>query len=173
MAKTGIPKLFKSYSEIESRENFNSACRITPDNVASLIGPYTFPEKEKCQVDRPVKGYCGNPHNNGWLGLTKDGKEALIGSNCAANHFDADENFVLEQRRINREISISDSLDTLNNLLSNRGELDKLLEAEITRMRRLRSSRTSLQSRLPPMLLQTLTAMAKTGSRSVSIQVQL
>ncbi len=171
MNKLEMPKLFKDYDEIEKRENFNPDCGVTLDNFKSLIGPYVFSEKQGCQIDKP-EGHCGRPHRRGWLGLTKDGEEALIGGHCARKYFQADANFAMEKRRINREISISDSLDTLNSLLSNRVRFEKSLETEFARMRQLRSSRKSLESRLPQRLLQALYAMAKTGSRSVSIQIQ-
>ncbi|HHM2118026.1 TPA: hypothetical protein ACRG4Q_005623, partial [Klebsiella pneumoniae] len=83
---------FSSYNEIEKRASFNSEQEISPDNFKSLVGMYRFDENVICQV-RTKKGICHQKHKNGWLGITNDGVEALIGGHCASEYFKADNSF--------------------------------------------------------------------------------
>lgn len=50
------------------------------------------------------KGICHQKHKNGWLGITNDGVEALIGGHCASEYFKADNSFRLEKKRVESEI---------------------------------------------------------------------
>ncbi|MDG0388678.1 hypothetical protein [Klebsiella pneumoniae] len=94
---------FSSYNEIEKRASFNSEQEISPDNFKSLVGMYRFDENVICQV-RTKKGICHQKHKNGWLGITNDGVEALIGGHCASEYFKADNSFRLEKKRVESEI---------------------------------------------------------------------
>ena len=56
-----------------------------------------------CQV-KGHKGICHQKHRAGWLGVTNDGFEVLIGGHCARNYFKADKSFALERKRVRKEI---------------------------------------------------------------------
>jgi len=171
MTKLELPKLFKHYHEIEGRDGFNPSCGVTLDNFQSLIGEYHFSEEVRCQV-RKSDGNCGNNHLHGWLGLTKEGKEGLIGWLCAVKYFNADKTFAIERNRVRKEISISSSLASLNNLLTNRDVFEQTIETQMSRIRFLRDSVKSLESRLLPSVIKTVSDMEKTGNRAVYSQIQ-
>jgi len=160
MTKLELPKLFKHYHEIEGRDGFNPSCGVTLDNFQSLIGEYHFSEEVRCQV-RKSDGNCGNNHLHGWLGLTKEGKEGLIGWLCAVKYFNADKTFAIERNRVRKEISISSSLASLNNLLTNRDVFEQTIETQMSRIRFLRDSVKSLESRLLPSVIKTVSDMEK------------
>lgn len=90
--------IFSSYNEIEKRASFNSEQEISPDNFKSLVGMYRFDENVICQVR--TKRICHQKHKNGWLGITNDGVEALIGGHCASEYFKADNSFRLEKKEL-------------------------------------------------------------------------
>lgn len=93
---------FSSYNEIEKRASFNSEQEISPDNFKSLVGMYRFDENVICQVR--TKRNLPSKTQNGWLGITNDGVEALIGGHCASEYFKADNSFRLEKKRVESEI---------------------------------------------------------------------
>ncbi|MCC8378806.1 hypothetical protein [Xenorhabdus sp. PB30.3] len=105
-------EFFSSFIEIENRPAFSNEQEISPENFKELIGQYKFDEDVACQV-KGHKGICHQNHKSGWLGITTDGKEALIGGHCARNYFKADKNFILERKRVKKEIERKKTLDKI------------------------------------------------------------
>lgn len=96
-------EFFSSFVDIEKRPCFSSECEISPENFKALVGEYRLDEDVICQV-KGHKGICHQKHRSGWLGVTNDGLEVLIGGHCARNYFKADKSFALERKRVRKEI---------------------------------------------------------------------
>lgn len=105
-------EFFSSFIDIEKRMSFSLNQEISPDNFKELVGQYKLDEEVACQV-RAKGGICHQKHKNGWLGVTKDGNEALIGGHCARNYFKADKNFAIERKRVCREINRKRNIDKI------------------------------------------------------------
>ena len=56
---------------------------------------------------------CHQNHKSGWLGVTADGFEVLIGGHCARKYFKADKSFTNERNRVRKEIDRKKALHKL------------------------------------------------------------
>ncbi|EFG7433702.1 MULTISPECIES: hypothetical protein [Citrobacter] len=56
---------------------------------------------------------CHQKHKSGWLGVTADGFEVLIGGHCARKYFKADKSFTNERNRVRKEIDRKKALHKL------------------------------------------------------------
>ncbi|WP_299948403.1 hypothetical protein [uncultured Microbulbifer sp.] len=166
-----LPRLFKSYREIEMRENFDASHGITVENFKSLIGQYHFDKVVCCQV-RKSEGNCGNKHLRGWLGKTKHGKECLIGGHCAIKYFNASKNFSTERNRVRKEINISKYIDFLNILLKDAKKYEAELDLELGRLRSIKDLKGTLEGKMVNGVPKLLSDMAKTVNSSINIEVQ-
>jgi hypothetical protein len=162
---------FTNITEVESRCGYDTQCIISLNNFSHLIGPYKFEENEACQFLKP-EGICRQPHQNGWLGKTKDGKEGLIGRDCARKYFKADRKFTEERRRVNRSLNIKKSKNTISNILGDDGDFESRVKAEIDRFKSVRKSIRDYKDGLPRNVLRKLQDMAKTGRSEVTLEVQ-
>lgn len=118
---TTCSERFLSYDDICKRPAFDQNYEISPDNFQKLIGKYSFKERHICQV-RTNKGICRQKHNNGWLGVSLEGVEALIGCDCAVNYFSAHDDFIREKNRINDELDRKEALEKMSSLLEHKLE---------------------------------------------------
>lgn len=164
---------FASFEEIKRRVDFDPACHITPETLDQLIGPYAFPKEEPeqpCQVWKPARARrCDEDHRKGWVGKNKDGREALIGSTCAAKDFHADERFHRERKRVNDELEFIDLSHRYAEYREQEGLSDKLNDAR-ARLRRVEQAISNVNSLLTDRTLRLLESMAKTGNTTVTIQ---
>ncbi|WP_447783606.1 hypothetical protein [Enterobacter asburiae] len=103
---------FSSFIDIDKRPSFSSKHEISPENFQKLIGEYKFTEDVICQV-RALNGVCHQKHKSGWLGVTADGFEVLIGGHCARKYFKADKSFTNERNRVRKEIDRKKALHKL------------------------------------------------------------
>lgn len=103
---------FGSFEQIISRDSFSNTTEVTVENFKSLIGRYYLSDQVQCQV-KTERGLCGKKHNNGYVGLTKDGKEGLIGGDCGQKYFKEHTNFVQERKRIDAEIDRRENISKL------------------------------------------------------------
>ncbi|MBL0511761.1 hypothetical protein [Aeromonas media] len=121
--------LINNISEIESRPDFSPDDEMTLNDFSKLIAQYHLEEKVRCQIHSD-KGYCRNPHNNGWLAKKKDGKEVLIGKDCAQSYLGANEEFVFEKNRLNAEIKRKHLIERLISLRENEALADRIDSAK-------------------------------------------
>lgn len=166
------PRYFRSYKEISTREAFDPECEITPENFAGLVGPYHFADEDEvsCQVRcANQRKRCNEGHKRGWLGRTKDGKEALIGRVCGRKHFKANAAFVADRRRINSGLNITRHLQRLE---ATRGsqEFAATLKNALEHLKVIRAEVESWQDRLPASIVTRLRNMAKSGIGAVRVQ---
>ena len=69
-----------------------------------LLNPWRF---------KALNGVCHQKHKSGWLGVTADGFEVLIGGHCARKYFKADKSFTNERNRVRKEIDRKKALHKL------------------------------------------------------------
>lgn len=110
---------FSSYDDIHTRPAFDPHYEISPSNFHVLVGKYSFGEKHICQV-RTDRGVCHQKHFNGWLGVSIEGVEALIGGDCATNYFLANDDFIRERNRVNDELDRKDAIENISVFLTNK-----------------------------------------------------
>lgn len=122
---------FASVEQITSRPNFSASLEITVDSFSSLIGRYHLSESVQCQV-KTEHGICGQKHQRGYVGLTKEGKEGLIGGVCGDKYFKEHTLFVQEKNRIDAEIDRRENIERLSyykeNFLSLSGKHGALIK---------------------------------------------
>lgn len=103
---------FYSFIDIDKRPSFSSEHEISPENFQKLIGEYKFTEDVICQV-KALNGVCHQKHKSGWLGVTADGFEVLIGGHCARKYFKADKSFNNERNRVRKAVDRKKALHKL------------------------------------------------------------
>ncbi|WP_447878527.1 hypothetical protein [Serratia fonticola] len=116
---TDKPMFFSHHFEVAQRKDFDPTIELSPENCKGLLGRYVFGDSEICQV-RTENGVCHQKHQHGWLGITFDGKEGLIGRCCAKKYFKADDNFQKETRRIDDELARIAAIERINSYLENK-----------------------------------------------------
>lgn len=89
--------VFNTYEEIASRPNFKTEIDISTSTIDRLVAVYSFTDKHYCG-----KKGCHQPHNNGWLAVTTDGQETLIGSKCGLEW--GGDAFSLQKTQLNKRI---------------------------------------------------------------------
>ncbi|WP_336369449.1 hypothetical protein [Rahnella perminowiae] len=125
---------FASVEQITSRPNYSSNVNITVENFHTLIGRYHLSESVQCQV-KSDHGICGKKHQIGYVGVTQNGMEGLIGGYCGDKYFGESTIFVQEKNRIDAELDRRENLEKLLNykenffsLTSHYNELKKSIE---------------------------------------------
>jgi hypothetical protein len=165
---------FSTYDEIKNRVAFDPGCHISPESLDELIGPYMFLKDEPerpCQVWKKRKAKrCESDHRNGWVGRNKDGKEALIGKDCARDEFHADVRFHRERTRLNAELEFDDLCLRYEEYRSHGGLVDKLEDARM-RLRRCQKAQMNVARLLTDRLMWTLDGM-RTGNTDVVIETK-
>ncbi|GKW07648.1 hypothetical protein [Pectobacterium carotovorum] len=162
---------FFRYDDIRTRPAFNPDCEISPKSWKRLIGRYTFSEKHICQV-RTDKGLCHQWHNNGWLGVTNEGEEALIGCDCAANYFNASSEFIAEKNRVNEELARRHAIERMSWFLSNKLDTAKEFLGLEDNAKKLKESIDRIYNTMPNDVLYFLNVSQKTNNWDVYVDVQ-
>ncbi|EAA6923047.1 hypothetical protein DRV60_21570 [Salmonella enterica subsp. enterica] len=121
---------FSSFIDIDKRPSFSSEHEISPENFQKLIGEYKFTEDVICQV-KALNSVCHQKHKSGWLGVTTDGFEVLIGGHCARKYFRADKSFTSERKRVRKEIDRKKALHKLKVFRDN----TLIINEELSRLR--------------------------------------
>lgn len=162
---------FFRYDDIRTRPAFNPDCEISPKNWKRLIGKYTFSEKHICQV-RTDKGLCHQWHNNGWLGVTHEGEEALIGCDCAANYFNANSEFIAETNRVNEQLARRIAIEKMSGFLSNKIETAKEFIDLEENAKRIKASIDRIYNTMPNDVLSFLNISQRTNNWDIYVDVQ-
>lgn len=164
-------EVFYNFFEVENREAFSPDEYVSTANFSRLIGEYNFDEQVVCQVERSG-GKCGHFHNRGWVGVTKDGYEVLIGNVCANKYFKADKTFAFEKRRVKNEIDFQRYSKIINSCLVEQCEI----ETELTRLhndvRQIRLFQSNMLASLPPNIVSFIRYAEKTKNRTISIDIK-
>lgn len=110
---------FSHHFEVVRRPCFDPSIELSPENCKGLLARYIFSDDEICQV-RTKNGVCHQKHQHGWLGVTFDGKEGLIGRCCAKKYFKADDNFQKETKRIDDELARITAIERIKKYTDNK-----------------------------------------------------
>ncbi|ETO41164.1 hypothetical protein [Morganella sp. EGD-HP17] len=168
---TDKSEAFLNIQQIESRAKFSFDTEITVNNFHSLIGSYRLDDKVICQVRNEHGGICHKKHYIGYLGITHDGKEGLIGGDCGKKYFRGNTNFIQEMKRVDAEIERSNCLKKLeffkDNFLKVSSEYN-LLQSNLSN---LLSETEKLYSGLPNIILAFILNAQKTKNWNIFIDV--
>lgn len=162
--------LINSIGEIESRPDFSPDDEMTLNDFSKLIAQYHLEEKVRCQIHSD-KGYCRNPHNNGWLAKKKDGKEVLIGKDCAQAYFGANDQFVFERNRLNAEIKRKQLIERLGLLREDKTLADRIDSAK-DKVIHARMLIDAFRNSMPSTMERYLLNMMKTSVQDVLIELK-
>lgn len=161
---------FSSFIDIDKRPSFSSEHEISPENFQKLIGEYKFTEDVICQV-KALNSVCHQKHKSGWLGVTADGFEVLIGGHCARKYFKADKSFTSERKRVRKEIDRKKALHKLKGFRDN----VLIINEELSRLRAtIINTRITLDQILksfPNAVLSFITDAQKTRNWDIKIDV--
>lgn len=103
---------FTSYEDIAKRPRFKTEIDTSITQVDKLITDYNFPEKHPCG-----KKDCHQPHNNGWLALTTDIQECLIGSKCGKEW--GGDSFILQGNQLSKRQARNSQLTLISKAIQN------------------------------------------------------
>ena len=156
---------------IRNRPAFDVTCAITVENIQALLAEYHGAEWANCQVERDGK-LCNHEFQNGWLARRDDGKEGMIGCDCAEKYFDANDRFRTERYRLNREIRIESHLFALQELLGDQAAYASRYKRASTRLRTALDELSELRDELPAEVVKALRDMVKTRATTVFVEVQ-
>jgi hypothetical protein len=162
--------LINNLSEIESRPDFSPDDEMTLNDFSKLIAQYHLEEKVRCQIHSD-KGYCRNPHNNGWLAKKKDGKEVLIGKDCAQGYFGANDHFVFEKNRLTAEIKRKQLIERLTLLREDTSLTDRIDSAR-DKVLHARKLIDAFRNSMPSSIERHLLNMMKTSVQDVHIELK-
>lgn len=164
-------EVFYKFFEIENREAFSPDAYVSVENFSRLIGEYNFDEQVVCQVERSG-GKCGHFHNRGWVGVTKDGCEVLVGNVCANKYFKADKTFALEKKRVRNEIDFQRYSKIINECLDHQDEIEEDMEDIYSDVKQIRQLQRNILACIPIEMVKFIRNAEKTKNRSVSIDIK-
>ncbi|WP_413722736.1 hypothetical protein ACL2XG_05075 [Sodalis sp. RH24] len=161
---------FASVDQITSRPNFSASLEITVDNFSSLIGRYHLSESVQCQV-KTEHGRCGTKHQRGYVGVTKQGKEGLIGGFCSDKYFKGHTLFVQEKNRIDAEIDRREYIEKLNVYKENFLSLSDTYGALTKNIQAIKKKTDHLYNGFPDIILTYLYQAQKTKNWDLNVDV--
>lgn len=170
-AVADTPLYFSELAPIKTRSAFSEDCAVTLENVQQLLAEYHGPEWARCQVEHDGSR-CNQEFQNGWLARRQDGKEGLIGRDCAEKYFNASETFRAERRRLTRDIRIESHFVVLSEILADKPGFAARLRNAAERLRVVSDAIKGLREALPREVVGTLDGMVKTRSATVFVEVQ-
>lgn len=163
-------ELFASEDEIFSRPRFRADVAITVDQVESIVGHYPrFKKKVRCQV-YDSRGQCGHLHLKGWLALTKNGHEGLIGGVCCKKKFRDHVTFSSKIAGARRQLRIQEARQKISEFTSVGSAFRFQLDSAKKSWAAIKSKYAKLFSSIGRQLGTTLADRAKRGYHNVSIE---
>lgn len=161
---------FASIDQIISRPNFSAKLQISVESFSSLVGRYHLSESVQCQV-KTENGICGQKHQRGYVGLTKDGKEGLIGGICGEKYFKEDTLFVQEMKRVDAEIERRENIEKLSNYKENFLYHSGIYAEFVTSIKDLKKKTDHLYNGLPDIVLAYLYQAQRTRNWDLHVDV--
>lgn len=172
---TTIPKLFRSRKEVEGRANFSFDTEISIHNFKGLVGLVQFPEEDKirCQVRKPDGRRCRKVHWNGWVAVNQSGDEGYIGGVCANRDFKntiIQGTFEIEKKKVWKEIRLTQYLEVLSDLLSDRDGYERRLTKIHEQMDDIHYHARGVIDTLPRPVVEKLREMHRTANNRVAVE---
>lgn len=121
---------------------------------------------------RTNKGICHQKHNNGWLGVSLEDIEALIGCDCAVNYFPAHDDFIRKRNRINDELDRKEALEKMTSLLENKLKTASCFVDLEKTVREVEGKLSEIYNSFPDEVLSFLYDAQRTNNRDVFVDVQ-
>lgn len=157
------PHTFSNYADISSRPRFTPEVDTSSTQIEKLIATYSFADKHPCG-----KKDCHQPHNNGWLAVTTDKKETLIGSKCG--QLWGGDAFLLQKNQLSKRIKRDSQLKFLHEILRNAESTFDRVQDIKTRSNGaiwLDKAISKLQNECSQNLMRTLRSKANRGETAV------
>lgn len=167
---TNSSESFASIDQITTRPNFSASLEITVDSFSSLVGRYHLSESVQCQV-RSEHGICGQKHQRGYVGLTKEGREGLIGGMCGEKYFKEHTLFVQEKNRIDAEIDRRENIEKLLNYKENFLSLSSTFSEFTKNTKILKKTTDILYNGFPDIVLSYLYQAQRTKNWDLNVDV--
>lgn len=163
----------RSYDEILQREKLSLDHHVTLTNFDSLISEIDLPKNEEglttCQI-RKVHNNCNHHFMHGYLVLTSEGKEAILGKDCGNKYFILDEKFALQRNQLSAQIERDEAVETLSRRLSQINE-ENLSNTEHS-LKEVAKAIRKVMSIYPDFTKRRLEQIEKARNTSVSVDVQ-
>lgn len=164
------PIVFASLEEVRLRPRFNETAILTVENYSAPIGPVRFHERYPglCQLLRK-RGPCRKKfHVDGWLVVTKEGVECLLGGCCARKRF-PNEQFRRDSRAMEAEIERIDLEGRLAALLT--PEFSQRMNDLEDRLNAVRDAMSAMRTAVPFLIRSKLERAAGPGQLGTSFRV--
>ena len=113
--------LIESIEDIRSRPAFRDDIDSKQHKIANLIGDYTFKEQVLCGLKD-----CHTAHNKGFLAVTEDGLETIIGHVCGKKWGGSD--FVYQKRQFNQRREFKQHSQLLNTVTANKDSINSRIK---------------------------------------------
>lgn len=159
----------ESWDDVITRPGFTIDIDPRTVQLKTIIASYTLQNYVKCGLST-----CHQPHGNGYLVVTKDGRETNIGKDCGKKHFSVD--FESMRRNFDRNTKNKERRERLGILQNQLPEIKKT----VSLMRKdsnggdwvYRTSRSLIDGSkgLPDCVVSTVRKMIQTGNNSVIIE---
>lgn len=170
-APTGY--VFRHPDEAEQRSTFSLGSEITVENFRGIIGATEFTEDTavRCQIRQPQNTFrCSQTHWNGWVAVNDKGEEGYIGSVCGDRDLQANALFAKEKSRVRAEIRLSDYVEILGKILSDRRGYERRAQGCLAKLEELQYKTTGIKDSLPRQIMQALRSMGRTGNAPVGVR---
>ena len=162
----------KDYDELVQRENLFLDHHVTLTNFDSLISVIELPKNQQnltnCQIHQK-QNTCNHHFMHGFLVLTKENKEAIIGADCGNKYFELDEKFSLQKNKLESEIAMLEALETLSIMLTNFDQ-GRITNTE-GKLKEIAANIRTCMSKYPELIKRKLEKMEKSRNSAVSIEV--
>lgn len=155
---------FENIEDVFARPAYSFNIDPSTTKLVRIIGVYTLREPTPCGLSN-----CHQPHQDGYLIETADGRETNIGNRCGRTHFGV--TFLDERARATRVITRRRQLGAIDRLLKQRAEIEARLEKSLSGAQgatAISSRIRGLKRELPRSVSERLESMARQGNSAIT-----
>lgn len=147
---------------------------VNANNFVALIGDYRLKDSEphlKCFCEKKKKDICGQNHRNGYVVELTDGVKSLLGSTCVKD-FDPEGELRKSVVHYDNQKRFFERVQYVNDCFYDKGKIVKKLEVEAQQINSVNKYVSDLIKSLPSGAVSKLQEMAKSGRRSIAVDVR-
>lgn len=147
---------------------------VNANNFVALIGDYRLKNSEphlKCFCEKKKKDICGQNHRNGYVVELTDGVKSLLGSTCVKD-FDPEGELRKSVVHYDNQKRFFERVQYVNDCFYDKGKIVKKLEVEAQQINSVNKYVSDLIKSLPSGAVSKLQEMAKSGRRSIAVDVR-
>ncbi|BCB61585.1 hypothetical protein HaloA020_22860 [Halomonas sp. A020] len=147
---------------------------VNANNFVALIGDYRLKDSEphlKCFCEKKKKDICGQNHRNGYVVELTDGIKSLLGSTCVKD-FDPEGELRKSVAHYDNQKRFFERVGYVNDCFYDKGKIVKKLEVEAQQIGCVNKYVSDLVKSLPSGAVSKLQEMAKSGRRSIAVDVR-